>query len=186
MNAGSSENRGDDGEPAPTGELMTRLYDDLREVASGMLRRERAGHSLQPTALVHEAYLRLAQLHSIEWRSPRHFAAAAAGAIRRVLVDHARVRATAKRGRGWARMTLNGTSLVENGPDVDLLTLEDALAKLAALDARKARVVELRFFGGMTLEEVAQTLDKGTTTIENDWAFAQAWLRREISRGAEQ
>ena len=156
--------------------LLETLYQELRRLAADYLRRERPDHTLQPTALVHEAYIRLAELDRIEWRDQTHFYAAAAGAIRRVLVDHARAHDAAKRGGGWHRITLTGLGAGGRDQDIDILALDEALHRLAELDPRKARVVELRFFGGMTIAETARSLDFGTTTIEDDWAFARSWL----------
>lgn len=166
--------------PPPTTALLELVYQELRRLAADYLQQERSDHTLQPTALVHEAYMRLAELDRIEWRDRTHFYAAAAGAIRRVLVDHARSHRAAKRGGGWHRITLTG--LGNSGParELDVLSLDEALERLAALDARKARVIELRYFAGMTIAETARTLGVGTTTVEDDWAFAKSWLRREL------
>jgi RNA polymerase sigma factor (TIGR02999 family) len=171
-----------------TPQLMAEVYDELRALAADYLKRERPGHTLQPTALVHEAYLRLAGLDRLKWRGPEHFQAAAAGTIRRVLVDHARGRNASKRGGGGAggggggrrRITLGALEGLPPASTLDLLALDEALEKLAALDARKARVVELRFFGGLTIDDTALALGVGTTTVEDDWAFARSWLRREL------
>jgi RNA polymerase sigma factor (TIGR02999 family) len=159
---------------------MAQLYDELRSLATDYLQRERPGHTLQPTALVHEAYLRLADLKQIRWRDETHFQAAAAGTIRRVLVDHARAKGAAKRGAGRERVTLSGIEGVAGASELDLLALDVAIEKLATLDERKAQVVELRFFGGLTIDETAATLGVGTTTVEDDWAFARSWLGREL------
>ncbi len=166
---------------ATTPQLMQRVYNELRALASDYLSRERAGHTLQPTALVHEAYLRLAELDRMQWRDKTHFLVAASGCIRRVLVDHARGKDTAKRGGGWHRITLSAGEGMTPRDEVDFVALEDALTKLASLDARKARVVELRFFGGLTIAQSADVLHIGTSTVEDDWAFACAWLRRELA-----
>jgi RNA polymerase sigma factor (TIGR02999 family) len=166
--------------PTPAGrdDLLAGVYDSLRALAAGYLKGERRGHTLQPTALVHEAYLRLAELDRIQWKDPAHFFAAAAGAIRRVLVDHARARGAAKRGGGAARLTLTGLDAGPEEAPLDLLALDEALERLAGLDPRKARVVELRFFGGLTIAQTAESLGVGPTTVEDDWAFARSWLRR--------
>ncbi len=163
--------------------LLPLVYDQLRAVAAEYLRREGAGHTLQPTALVHEAYLRLAKLDRYRWADKTHFFVVGAEAIRRVLVDHARAKGAAKRGGGARRLTLSGLGGLDGAttaPDLDLLALDEALERLAALDARKARVVALRFFGGLTLEEVARTLQVGVTTVKDDWAYARAWLLDEL------
>lgn len=161
-------------------DILPEVYEELRRIAALHLRRERRGHTLQPTAVVHEAWLRLSELEHLRIDDRRGFLVAAAGAIRRVLVDHARGRATRKRGGGAARVTLSGLSSDEDST-LDLLALDDALAGLAALDPRKARVVELRHFGGLTIAEAAAALGVGTTTVEDDWAFARAWLRRRLA-----
>ncbi len=165
-----------------TPQLMALVYDELRVLASEYMRRERPGHTLQPTALVNEAFLRLARLDRMKWKDKAHFQAAAAGVIRRVLVDHARARNAAKRGGGRGRVTLSGLEGVPGASTMDLLALDEALARLAKLDARKARIVELRFFGGLTIEQTARSLGVGTTAVEDDWAFARPWLRRELRR----
>lgn len=161
-------------------DILPAVYEELRRIAALHLRRERRGHTLQPTAVVHEAWLRLSELEHLRIDDRRGFLVAAAGAIRRVLVDHARGRATRKRGGGAARVTLSGLSS-DDDSTLDLLALDDALAGLAALDVRKARVVELRHFGGLTIAEAAAALGVGTTTVEDDWAFARAWLRRRLA-----
>jgi RNA polymerase sigma-70 factor, ECF subfamily len=169
--------------------MLALVYDEFRAIAADHLRRERgrgaggAGHTLQPTAIVHEAYLRMMNLNAIDWRDPVRFRMIASGVIRRVLVDHARARAALKRGgRGGrgGRITLNeaNTPIVE--ADIDVLALDEAMHKLHRLAERKCRVVELRFFGGLTIDETARALGVGTTTVEDDWAFARAWLRREL------
>ncbi|HPF37138.1 MAG TPA: sigma-70 family RNA polymerase sigma factor [Phycisphaerae bacterium] len=171
-------------QPAATA-LIEVVYQELRRLAAEYLQRERPDHTLQPTALVHEAYVRLSELDRIEWRDRTHFYAAAAGAIRRVLVDHARRRKAAKRGGGWRQITLSGLGSDADAPEIDVLALDEALGKLAALDERKARVVELRFFAGMTIDETARSLGVGTTTVEDDWAFAKSWLRRALGDDVE-
>ena len=163
--------------------MVTLAYDELRALAADFLKRERPEHTLQPTALVHEAYLRLVEFKRIQWNDKTHFCSAAAGVIRRLLVDSARARATAKRGGGWNRLTLTGLDGTDSEPAMDLLILDEALTNLAALDERKCRVVEMRYFGGMTIAETARALDVGTTTVEDDWVFARSWLRREVGGG---
>ncbi len=130
--------------------------------------------------------MRLAEITRIQWKDRTHFFAAASGAIRRVLVDHARAKSAAKRGGGLNRITLTGIEGLSSGPTVDLLALDEALSKLGRLDERKARVVELRFFGGLTIEATARSLGVSTTTVEDDWAFARAWLRRELGEPNQQ
>ena len=171
--------------PQATPALIEVVYQELRRLAADYLQRERPDHTLQPTALVHEAYMRLSELDRIEWRDRTHFYAAAAGAIRRVLVDHARGHKAAKRGGGWQRITLTGLGSGGGGHEIDVLALDEALARLAQLDERKARVVELRYFAGMTIGETARSLGVGTTTVDDDWAFAKSWLRRELGDDAD-
>jgi len=163
-------------------ELLPQVYEELRSLAERSLRAERVGHTLQPTALVHEAWLRLADLDLIEWTDKAHFVRAAAGTIRRILVDHARGRGRERRGGGARRVTLSAMdpSSVDNGTGLDVLALDDALGQLRERGERKARVVELRYFGGLTIQETADALEVGTTTVEDDWAFARAWLRRAL------
>lgn len=156
------------------------VYDELKGLARGYLRGERGGHTLQPTALVHEAYLRVAG-GAVDWNDKVHFLAAAATAMRRVLVDHARRRGAGKREGAREKVTL-GTEAMGIGRDRDLeiLELDDLLNRLAALDARKAKVVELRFFAGLGLDEVATALDVARSTVAADWAVARAWLASEL------
>ena len=160
------------------------VYDELRRLAASALRHERPDHTLQPTALVHEAYLRLADEPQTRWENRAHFLAAAARAMRRILVDHARSRNAQKRGRGAARFSLEAieASAVDPGPDLDLVLLDEALARLTALDPRQARVVELRFFGGLSVEETAQVIGSSPRTVKREWQLARAWLKREMAR----
>ena len=152
------------------------MYDDLHRIAGEYLRRERVDHTLQPTALVHEAYLKLANRD--EWKSATHFRAVASNAMRQVLVDHARRRGRHKRDGN--RMPLTTNVAIELDRDVDVLALDEALAALAQLDERKSRVVELRFFGGLTAREVGQVLGIAQKTAEADWYFARAWLHERL------
>lgn len=173
------------GAEGPTGlsDVLPALYDELRRLASGYMHRERADHTLQTTALVHEAYLRLAQRDPAAWPSRADFCAAAAQAIRRTLVDHARTKGRAKRGGPDAhRVPLDAAILEAAGPVADILDLEEALTRLEGLSPRQARVVELRFFGGMTEEETALALGVSRRTVQEDWRGARAWLQRELSR----
>ena len=185
----SPPHTGNDNRPSPqdrspdADELVALAYDELRALAADFLSRERPGHTLQPTALVHEAYLRMVRFKRIRWTDKTHFCRTAASVIRRLLVDFARARATEKRGSGWKHLTLTGLDGTESEPVVDLLALDEALSDLSVLDERKCRVVEMRYFGGMTIEETARALDVGTTTVENDWVFARSWLRRELGGG---
>ena len=166
-----------------TERLVEALYPELRRLAAGLMRRERPGHTLQPTALVGEAFLRLVDHTRIEWKDRAHFLGIAARVMRQVLIDHARRHAAAKRGADVQRVTLGDDVGAAAGQVVDLLVLNDALDRLAALDERGARVVEMRVFGGLTVEEIAQVLDVSKRTVDNDWAVARMWLARELGRG---
>lgn len=171
--------------PSSAAPLDARIYGELRRIAAGYLARERADHTLQPTALVHEAWVRLSDQAPVE--EAAHFRALAATAMRRILVDHARGKGTAKRGAGSERLTLSGVGTGgDAGPgseqegDVDVLALDAALVKLASVSPRQARVVELRFFGDLSIEEVAASLDVSPRTVNGDWRVARAWLSREL------
>ncbi len=163
--------------------LPPEAVDELRRVAGFLLRKERPGHTLQPTALVHEAYLRLGARLGDAWRASlgeAAFRVYAAHAMRQILIDHARKHTTGKRGRGWLRVEMVDTAV--DAPDaLELLALNDALDELASLDQRKARVVELRFFGGLTLEETAKALNIARSTADADWSMARAWLARRLA-----
>ena len=167
-------------------ELLPLVYDELRRLAGCFMAREPVGHTLQPTALVHEAYLRLVDQTRTGFTGRTHFLAVGAQVMRRLLIDHARKRGAAKRGLGWRRVTLgpgSEPSLAEALSAEDLLSLDAALNKLAELDEREARVVTLRFFGGLTVEEVAEAVGVSKRTVECDWRHARSWLRVELSRG---
>lgn len=159
--------------------LLPLLYDELRRLADGYLRAEHAGHTLQATALVHEAYLRLAGV-DVAWEDRVHFLALAARAMRRVLVDHARAGRRVKRGGDAARVTFDEALLVSAQPSADMVELDDALDRLAALDERKAKVIELHFFGGLTYAEAAAALGISPATVDRDLRAAKAWLYREL------
>jgi RNA polymerase sigma factor (TIGR02999 family) len=163
--------------------LLPLVHDELHRIAAGYMRRERADHTLQPPALVNEAYLRLVDQRDVEWRDRAHFLGVAAQLMRMILVDHARARRAAKRAGGAERVPLDETVLVGGERDVDLLALDEALARLAAFDAGLCRVVELRYFGGLTTREAAEVLGISTATVEREWATARGWLRRELTRG---
>jgi RNA polymerase sigma factor (TIGR02999 family) len=156
------------------------VYDELRRQAARYLRRERAGHTLQPTALVHEAYLRLVPPRRTPWQGRTHFFAAAAQAMRRILVDHARRRASVKRAGDLTRVTLEDDMAVGGQRELDLLALDEALERLAALDSQTAQIVEFRFFGGLSIEETASVLGVSPTTVKRDWSLARAWLHRQL------
>jgi RNA polymerase sigma-70 factor, ECF subfamily len=162
--------------------LTPLVYDELHRLAHRYMRGERTGHTLQTTALVHEAYLRLVDSRSVGWQDRAHFFAIAAQLMRRILVDVVRRQRFRKRGGGWRQVTLaDGLQLATNvKPDV--VAVDEALQELAKLDPRKARVVELRFFGGLSLEETAEALNVSTDTVGRDWRAAKAWLRRELKR----
>jgi len=175
-----------DGHDSAVNRLMPLVYDELRALAESYLRRERPDHTLQATALVNEAYVRLVKQEDVEWRSRAHFFAVAAQAIRRILVDHARGHQRLKRGGDLARVTLSPDVALCPERGLDLLALDEALERLAGIDARQARIVELRFFGGLKLQEVAAYLDVSPRTVDGDWSMARAWLRRELREGASQ
>jgi RNA polymerase sigma factor (TIGR02999 family) len=168
------------GDPAADSRLIAVVYEDLRRVARRRLRAERAEHSLAPTALVHEAYLRLVDLRRVHWQNRAHFFAIAARLMRQILVDHARAHAAAKRGgHGW-KVPLADAVGATAPPDVDLLDLDAALGKLATIDPRLGDLVVLRFFGGLTIEEAADALGLSPATAKRDWSRARAWLFREL------
>lgn len=165
-------------------ELLPQVYDELRRLARGYMARENRGHTLEPTALVHEAWVRMADQSRVDWQGRTHFRAVGAQMMRRVLIDHARKREGQKRGGGLQRVTLGDTLLRPPEAEVDLpelLALDDALGRLADLDERQARVVELRCFGGLTHAEIAETLGVSERTVGSDWKHGRAWLRRELA-----
>jgi len=167
-------------EPQDHERLLDLLYGELRRTAGRLMARERVEHTLQPTALVHEAWLRLVDQDAVAWTDRAHFLGIAARCMRQVLVDHARGRAAAKRGGGWGQVTLDEGLLAGGGNELELLALDEALGRLAALDARAARVAESRIFGGMTIEEIAHDLGVSRRTVDGDWATARLWLTREL------
>jgi RNA polymerase sigma factor (TIGR02999 family) len=162
--------------------LLPIVYDELRRRAAALLRRERSGDTLQPTALVHEAYLRLVRQDRAEWRNRAQFFAVASELMRRILVDRARARKMAKRSGRWSRVTLVEDAARTSPREVDVLDLDAALAELSTFDRRKARVAELRFFGGLSLEEIGVVLETSVATAMRDWQAARAWLFRRLSR----
>jgi len=167
--------------------LLPMVYRRLRDIARGFLARERRAHTLSPTALVHEAYLRLMEQPGVSWRSGAHVVALAAQMMRRVLVNHAVARHRKKRGQGWQRVTIDTSLELPGQPakphELDLLEIDELLKRLADLDPRQARVVELRFFGGMTMEEIAAALEISPATAKREWATARLWLLRELRAG---
>ncbi|HEY7284267.1 MAG TPA: sigma-70 family RNA polymerase sigma factor [Vicinamibacterales bacterium] len=164
--------------------LMPLVHDELRCIAARCLHGERANRSVQATELVNEAYLRLVDIQRVNWQNRTHFLAMSARLMRRVLVDFARSRNADKRGGGAVRVTFDEVAMQGVAPDMDVIRLDDALQALAALDERKSRVVELRFFGGLTVDETAVALQVSPKTVQRDWEFARAWLLRELSREA--
>jgi RNA polymerase sigma factor (TIGR02999 family) len=164
--------------------LTPLVYEELRRQATRYVRQERPGHTLQATALIHEAYLRLVDAKDVNWQSRAHFFAIAANLMRRILVDHARRRDAEKRGGSAIRLTLDDAVAAAGENEVDLLAIDEALDRLAAIDTQQARVVELRFFSGLSVEETAAALGVSPKTVKRDWSVARAWLRREI--GGEQ
>jgi RNA polymerase sigma-70 factor, ECF subfamily len=171
------------GSPSAVNELLPLVYDELRALAESYLQHERRGQTLQATALVHEAYLKLVKQDEVEWQDRTHFFVLAAQAIRRILVDHARERHRQKRGGAFQRVQLDEDAALLPERDLDLVALDEALAALAQLDARQAQLVELRFFGGLTLQEVADYLGVSLRTVTGDWCMARAWLKRELEKG---
>ena len=165
------------------GTWLPEVYDELRRLAGFYLGRERANHTLQPTALVHEAFVKLTEQASAHWNDETHFRAVAANAMRQILVDHARARGASKRGGGWLRVTLSDAARAEGLSDLDMLALEESLEALGELSTRRARVVELRFFGGLTCAEIARVNDVSIKTVEADWYLARAWLRQRMVQG---
>lgn len=169
-----------DGQQDASDRLMPLVFDQLHGLAERLLRHERAGHTLQPTALVNEAYVRMVRHNKIDWKGKTHFFAIGARNMRRILVDHARHRKRHKRGGEMQRIPLTDDLCVSNRNDEDVLAVEDALQKLAELDPRQEQIVELRFYGGLTVEEVAEVLGVSKRTVESDWTMVRAWLRREL------
>lgn len=191
------------GNEAALGQLTALLYRELRSLAQRHLRRERPNHTIQRTALVHEAFVRLVSQQSVDWRSRAHFFALASTLMRRILVDHARARLSSKRGGGTPVLSLDeltappdeaesaGPSEVESiseqgdegDSDEDIAAIDEALTRLAAIDNRQVQIVQMRYFGGLTIEETAQALEISDATVKREWALARAWLKRELSRG---
>jgi len=168
------------GDAAALEKLSSAVYDELRHLARNYMRGERPGHTLQTTALVHEAFLRIIDWKNVEWKNRAHFFAVAAQMMRRILVDHARARRNLKRGGEWKQMTLAEAEFLSAKLPTDLVAIDDALRALEQVDRRKSQVVELRFFGGMTVEETAEVLKVSSDTVLNDWRLAKSWLLREL------
>jgi RNA polymerase sigma factor (TIGR02999 family) len=174
------------GERGALDALMSAVYPELRRIAARHLQRERPGNSLQTTALVHEAYLKLIDQNRAEWQDRAHFYAIAAEIMRRILVDHARATHREKRGGGVPLLELDEALRMSDKKSMELIALDDALNGLAKLDLQQSRVVELRFFGGLTVEETAEALRISRSTVNRDWVTARAWLLRELGRAAAQ
>jgi RNA polymerase sigma factor (TIGR02999 family) len=171
-----------DGRREALDQLVPLVYEDLRRLAVGYMLRETPGHSLQPTALVHEAYVRLVDQRRVQWRNRAHFFGVAASMMRRILVDHARKRRADKRGGDVERVTLVGDEIAaaeQNG--IDVLALHESLGRLAAFDPQQERIVELRYFGGLTIEEAAEVVGVSPATVVREWTIAKAWLRADLT-----
>jgi RNA polymerase sigma factor (TIGR02999 family) len=164
--------------------LMSLIYGELRRIAVRYMRREPAGHSLQPTALVHEAYLKLHKMHAIDWQSRSHFFAVSAHTMRQILVDHARARNAGKRGVEWNQVSFEvGQLAAASEPTINIVELDEALGRLETFDRRQAKVVEMRFFGGLSEDEISAELGISERTVKRDWRVAKAWLFHELSHG---
>lgn len=170
------------GQPGALDRLMAVVYNELRQLAGRFMRDERQGHTLQSTAIVHEAYMRLAGYRGIDLRNRAQFFAIAATVIRHILVDHARTRLREKRGGAVLRLSLDEAIATPTGRDPDLVALDDAMLSLGAIDPRQCRIVELRYFGGLSVEESAEVLGISTATVKRDWALARAFLYRDLSQ----
>jgi RNA polymerase sigma factor (TIGR02999 family) len=172
-----------DGDERARDEMLPLVYNELRRLAASYLRRERPGHTLRPTELVHDAYLRLIDQRQVNWKNRAQFVGLAAVMMRRILVNHARERAADKRGGDVQKVPLSGVDVASAPQDVDVIALHSALDQLEAIDQRKSRIVELRFFGGLTTNEIAEVLHISPATIERDWSFARAWLYDALGGG---
>ena len=168
-------------EPGARDLVVAAMYDELRRLAHAQMRGEQPGHALQTTALVNEMYLRLAGVDRMQWRDRAHFLAMAATLMRRVLVEYARAAVAEKRGGGISVTSLDGTEVAASNSAVDVVALDEALARLAALDSQQSRIVELRFFAGMSVEETADALEISSTTVKREWAMARAWLHQQLT-----
>jgi RNA polymerase sigma factor (TIGR02999 family) len=176
------------GRPDAVEQVLPLVYDELRAIAARHMRRERPGHTLQPTALVHDAFLKLVDQTRVDWQDRAHFFAVASQAMRRILVDHARARAAGKRGAGAEHVPADETVVLGDQPPLgpeDLLALDAALRELAAHDRQQAAVVELRYFGGLTIEETAEALRMSPATVKREWSMARAWLHRRLTGGRD-
>jgi len=169
------------GDKAALDALLPLVYEELRGQAARYLRRERVGHTLQTTALIHEAYLKLVDQKNVHWQNRAHFFGIAAQLMRRILVDHARSKKRAKRGGSDIRVSFNEANVLGQAKDLDIVALDEALERLAAIDEQQSRIVELRFFSGLTVEETAEVLSISPATVKRDWSMAKAWLHRELT-----
>jgi RNA polymerase sigma factor (TIGR02999 family) len=170
------------GDKTALDKLIPLVYDELRRLADNCLRRERSGHTLQPTALVHEAYLRLVNETKVTWQNRAHFFGVAARLMRQILIDYARRQHAAKRKRTGPKVSMIESADIPQERDVDLVALDDALISLAAIDPRQSQIVELRFFGGLTIEETAEVLGVSLATVKREWNVAKLWLLREMKK----
>jgi RNA polymerase sigma-70 factor, ECF subfamily len=174
-----------DGSPEAEARLITLVYSELRRIAARYMRNERADHSLQPTALVHEAYLKLRKMNAIDWQSRSHFLAISAHTMRQILVDHARAKHAGKRGDEWNKVDFEmGELLAATEANVNIVELDEALGRLEGFDKRQAKVVEMRFFGGLNEDEIGVELGVSERTVKRDWRIARAWLYHELSQPA--
>ena len=170
------------GDKAALDRILPIVYDELRKQAARYLQRERAGHTLQTTALINEAYIRLVDQKNVRWQNRAHFFGISAQLMRRILVDHARAKHRAKRGGSDIRVSLSDANLVVKETDLDIIAVDEALERLAHIDEQQSRVVELRFFAGLSVEETAEVLKISPATVKRDWSMAKAWLHRELTR----
>jgi RNA polymerase sigma factor (TIGR02999 family) len=173
------------GDPQAREALMPLVYDELRHLASSYLRQERSDHTLQPTALVHEAYLRLVDQKNVHWKDKGHFFAITAQLMRRILVDHARSHLAEKRGSGAAKVPLEDAVVMSNERPDDLLAVDESLTRLGRMDPQQARIVELRIFAGLSVEDTADLLGISPATVKRDWSMAKAWLSLEIGKSRD-
>ena len=174
-----------EGDSSRLPELVELVYNDLRRLAQHYMQQERVGHTLQPTALVHETFLKLVDQQHVDWRSRSHFFAIGAQAMRRILVNHAKQKGRIKRGGGRLQLSLDEALTISSESDEDVLALDDAIERLSAIDPQQARIVELRFFGGMSVEETAAAMGLSKRTVEREWTGVRAWLRRELTGQVE-
>jgi len=171
-----------EGNRASADRLLSLVYDELRKIAGQYLKKEKSDHTLQPTALVHEAYMKLIDISDISWNDRAHFFAVSANIMRHILVDHARAKLAEKRGGDAQHISLEDADSLSSETDIDLLAVDEALNELAKFDEQQSRIVELRFFGGLTIEETAHVAGISPATVKREWAMAKAWLHRKLKR----